>query len=69
MSCPFCGCDETPVAVVDDKLNHSEARAYCANCDAAGPLVTTQKGFPTVLHIDEVDELEAAALEAWNRRV
>lgn len=69
--CPFCGCDETPVIVVNDNALHNTAtaRAHCAECDASGPPVTTEYFKPGVLFIKDVDDLERVALDAWSRRM
>lgn len=63
--CPFCGCEEIPIVVWEERtLRTEEVRLYCPDCDAAGPPVDIEKRAD-----DSVAEEAVSSAEAlWDRR-
>ena len=68
--CPFCGKDDIGVKehIIDHKAGHDcpcsaikKVWAYCRHCEAEGAKRTIDAVYDS--------EVEAAAIEAWNRRV
>lgn len=63
--CPFCGCEEPPAIVWEERtLRTEEVRLYCPDCDASGPPVEIEKRADDSVAAEAVH----SAATLWDKR-